>query len=153
MLSQLAVPAGFHRLVGHAGEGHAGGQHQPLLAAAHHHVDAPFVHPQVDAGQRGDGVHQQQRRVLRRVQRRAHLVQRQEHAGGGLVVDGADRLDLMRRVGFEQGLQRGHVDAHAPVAPKGAHVQPEVQRHAAPRLGEIAGLQDQHGVAGRQHVD
>ena len=53
------------------------GQHQPLLAAAHRAVDAPFIHAELERAERGDRVHEEQRRMLRRVDRGADLVERQ----------------------------------------------------------------------------
>ena len=76
-------------------ERHAGRQHQALLRAADGDVDAPFVVAVVGRGERGDGVDHEQRRMAGGVDRLADLGDRREAAGRGLVVQDADRLDLV----------------------------------------------------------
>ena len=66
-----------------------GRQHQALLRAADRHVDAPLVMAEVDRGQRGDRVDDQQRGMAGGVHRRADLGDAAGDAGRRLVVDDA----------------------------------------------------------------
>ena len=140
------------RLVADAGQRHAGRQHQALLAAAHRDVDAPGIHLVVHGGERGDRVGQQQGRVLGLVHGATDLGHRQHHAGRGLVVDGEHGLDLVRLVLGQALGELGDVGALAPVGGEGLDLDAEIDRHLRPALGEIAGLDDQNGVAGGEQV-
>ena len=60
--------------------------------------------------------------------------------------------DGVRRVLLQRGGDLGDIDAAAPVGMHRARLQAELGRHHAPFVGEVAGLQDQDRVAGRQHV-
>ena len=68
-------------------------QHQALLRAADGDVHAPFVVPVIGAGQARDAVDHQQRRMAGGVDGLAHRRDVAGHAGGGLVVHDAHRLD------------------------------------------------------------
>ena len=72
-------------------------QHQPLLRAADGNIDLPFVVAIVDRGQRRDRVDHKQGRVAGPVDRSADLRDAAGDPGRGLVVNGADRLDPVRR--------------------------------------------------------
>ena len=92
-LRQLARLARGQRLLAHGVEAEARRQHQPLLRSADRDVHAPLVMAVVDRGQRGDGIHHQQRGMLRRIDRLAHLVDARGRARRGLVVHHAHGLD------------------------------------------------------------
>ena len=141
------------RLVAHGVERHAGRQHQALLRAADGDVDAPFVVPVVGRGQRGDGVDHQQRRMAGRIDGLADRLDRRQAAGRGLVVQHADRLDVVRFVLAQMVLDLGRVGAGAPVAGDELGLKPELFRHGLPLRRELAGLDHQHAVAGRQRID
>ena len=151
-LGQLRILRRRQRLVAHRVERHAGRHHQPLLRAADGDVDAPLVVAIVGRGERGDGVDEQQRRVAGGVDRLADLRDGREAAGGGLVVQHADRLDLLVRVLAQMVLDHGRVGAGAPVGLDEFGTQAELLRHDLPQRGELAGLHHQHAVAGRQRV-
>ncbi len=141
------------RLVAHGVERHAGRHHQSLLRPAHGHVDAPLVVAIVGRGERGDGVDEQQRRMAGRVHRLANVRDRGETAGRGLVVQHADRLDLLVGVLAQMLLDRRRIGAHAPVGLDELGLEAELLRHVLPQRGELAGLHHQHAVAGRERVD
>ena len=140
------------RFLAHAENGHAGRQHEALLRAADGDIDAPFVHAEVDAGDRADTVDQKQRRVIEIVEQLAHGGDVAGDAGCGLVVANQDGLDLPRGVGGKAlgvGLDRspfapGHVDDLDVQGMAFAEVDPEVRK-----LPEARG---QDLVAGRKGV-
>ena len=147
------VFAARQRLVADRVERHAGRQHQALLRAADGDVDAPFVVPVIGRGQRRDGVDHQKRRVAGGVDRLADRLDRRQAAGRGLVVQHADRLDLVRLVLAQVLFDHRRVGAGAPVARDELGLEPELFRHGLPLRRELAGLDHQHAVAGRQRVD
>ena len=149
---RLGLARHFQRLVADAGQRHAGGQHQALLAAADREVDAPGVHLVFHAGERGDRVAEQQRGMLGLVDGAPHFRKRQDHAGRGLVVDGQHRLDLVFLVGGEALGDAGNVGALALVGGNRLDLDLEMVGHLGPALGEVAGLDHQHRLAGREQV-
>ncbi len=94
---QASTLARLQRLGAHRIEAEARRQHQALLRAADGDVDAPLVVAVVDRGERGDGVDHEEGRVARPIDRPADLLDPAHDAGGGLVVDDADRLDRCGR--------------------------------------------------------
>ena len=93
-----------------------------------------------------------QRRMAGGVDRLADLRDRREAAGRGLVVQHADRLDLLVLVLAQMVLDHRRVGAGAPVGLDEFGTQAELLRHDLPQRGELAGLHHQHAVAGRQRV-
>ena len=89
----------------------------------------------------------------RAVDRLADLGDRRQAAGRGLVVQHAHRLDLVGLVLAQLGLDRGGIGAGAPVGRDELRLEPELGRHVLPQAGELAGLDHQHAVAGRERVD
>jgi len=77
----------------------------------------------------------------------------EQAAGRGLVVQHADRLDLVRLVLLQVLLDDGGVGAGAPVAGNELGLEAELLRHGLPLRRELAGLDHQHAVAGRQRID
>ena len=152
-LRQLRGLVRLQRLVADRVERHAGRQHQALLRAADRDVDAPFVVAVVGRGERRDGVDHEQRRMAGGVDRLADLRDRRQRAGRGLVVQDADRLDLLVLVFAELGFDRLRIDALAPVGGDELRLEAEPLGHLLPQRGELAGLDHQHAVAGRQRVD
>ena len=114
-LRQVRFLVGGDGLVADGVERHAGRQHQALLRAADRDVHAPFVVTIVGGCERRDGVDHQQRRVAGRVDRLADFGDRGQRAGRGLVVENADRLDLLVLVFAELGFDRLRVGAVTPV--------------------------------------
>ena len=91
---------------GERAEAEPGRQHQPLLRAGHHHVDAPRVHLEGRDAEARDGVDDQEGVGLpghRRVG--AHVVQ---HAGRGLAVLGQHGPDLGMGLQSLRHALRGH---------------------------------------------
>ena len=157
-LGQLGGLARLERLGRQRVEADARRQHQALLRAADRDVDAPFVVPVVGAGQAGDGVDHQQRRVAGVVDRAAHRGDVAGHAGGGLVVHHAHGLQAVLAVGAQALADRFGVDAVAPGQRQagvraGAGPGQELGRqaqalgHLLPQRREVAGLDHQHRVA------
>ncbi len=98
------------------------------------------------------------------VDRLAHRGDVGERAGRGLVVDDADRLDLLRRVGAQARFELVGIDAAAPVRrlrqqrvaagrAQDLDREAEARRHLLPERSELAGLDHQHRVARAQRVD
>ena len=87
------------------------------------------------------------------IDRFADWIDRRQAAGRGLVVQHAHCLDLMRLVVAQMLLDLCGVGAGAPVALDELRLQPELIRHGFPLGSELAGLDHQHAIAGRQRVD
>ena len=64
-----------------------------------------------------------------------------------------DGLDGAAAIVSELLFDDGRIDAVAPVAGNEIDLQAEPRGHVAPERGEVAGLEHQHRVAGRQRVD
>ena len=90
--------------------------------------------------------------MLRLIDRRAHLGERDEHPGRGLVVHHAHRLDHMPGVRGQRGLHAGDINAMAPVGGNRPDLDLQRAGHLRPFVGEITGLQQQDRVARRQQV-
>ena len=76
-----------------------GGSIRPFCEPADRHVDAPFVLPVVDRGERRDGVDHEQRRMAGPVERLAYLRDARGDPGRGLVVHHAHALTTPAIVG------------------------------------------------------
>ena len=74
-------------------------------------------------------------------------------AGRRLVVDDGDGLDPVRRSAVSLLVHQRGIDAVTPVAGDEVDDQAEPLRHLRPERRELAGLEHQHGIAGRQRVD
>ena len=107
----------------------------------------------VGRGERGDGVDQEQSGMAGAVDRLADFADRGQAAGRGLVMEHAHRLDLVGLVFPQLRLDDRGVGTGAPVGRNEFRLEPELDRHVLPQGGELAGLDHQHAVAGRQGVD
>ena len=74
-------------------------------------------------------------------------------ASRGLVVDDADRFDLMTLIVRELRVDNRRIDAVPPVARHELDLQAHARRHLFPERGEMAGLEHQDLRAWRQRVD
>ena len=74
-------------------------------------------------------------------------------AGGGLVVHDGHGADRVAPVGGEALVDDLGVGAVAPVALDPVDLQTEPLGHRAPQRREVAGLEGEHAVAGRERVD
>ena len=74
-------------------------------------------------------------------------------AGGGLVVDDHHGLDRVAGVGGEALLHGLRRDAVAPVAGHEVDLEAELAGHLLPQGGEVAGLEAEDAVTGRERVD
>ena len=144
---------GGQRLVAHRVERHARRQHQALLRAANGDVDAPFVVAIVGGCERRNCVDHEQRRMTGGIDRLADFGDRGQRAGRGLVMQDADRLDLLGLVVAQPGFDRFWVGAVAPVAGDEFGLEADAISHFLPQRRELAGLDHQHLVARRQRVD
>ena len=86
-----------------------------------------------------------------RVDRGADLRHAARHARRGLVVDDHHRAD--RRVAAQDLLRALGIGAVAPVARHPHDLEPEPLGHRPPQRREVAGLEREHAVAGRERVD
>ena len=131
-----------------------GRQHQTLLAAADHDVDAPLVHPEVDAGQRADRIDDQQRVVAGGVHRLADGGDVARHARRRLVVDDHHRaIRIGRAVRLQPLLDVVGGDRLAPAQLDLVDLEAELAGDDAHAAAEDAVVEDQHAVARRQRVD
>ena len=142
----------LHRLGAEPDDAQTGGQHEPLLRSGHRHIDAPVVKPELHRPDRRHTVHEQHRRVARRVQRVAHRSNVRPHAGRGFVVRGQNGLDLVARVG---GQNLGVTVRRHALPPRGfdhVHVQPVALAHINPALRKHPVARGQNGVARAERV-
>ena len=91
--------------------------------------------------------------MLRGVHLPTHVSHPRGDAGRRLAVHDRNRLDLLFAIVDEPRVHSLRIDAVAPVARHELDAQPQPRRHVAPQRREMAGLEHQHGVAGRQRVD
>ena len=87
------------------------------------------------------------------IDRLADCRDRREAAGRGLVVQHADRLDLLVLVLAQMLFDCRRVGADAPVGRDEFRHQAELLGHVLPQGRELAGLDHQHAVTGRERVD
>jgi len=103
--------------------------------------------------QRGHGVHDEQCGVTEPVHHRTQLGKTAGDAGGRLVVDDDDRLDVVLAI---RGQPRLEIVWSSAAAPRARHVvdhQAQALGHLPPGdVREPAGLHDHHSIAGRQRV-
>src|SRR2546427_307643 len=124
---------------GARGEGPAPrGQHQPFRRPADTQTPPPLVHAELDAGEGAYGVHEQQRRMLRGIQRPAHSGDVAGDPGGSLVMTGEHALDLVSLVGLEYLLVTAERHALAPFDIENVHVIAETLSHIDPKMAELA---------------
>ncbi len=115
------------------------------------------------AGEPGDGVDDEQRRMARGVDGLAHGRDVRRHAGRRLVVDDADGLDLVPGILAQARLDHVGLDAAAPAGRVrqvfvgtgiAQHFRRQAQPvgHLLPQRREVAGLEHQHVVAHAHRV-
>ena len=128
-------------------------QHQPLLRRPHRDVDRPLVVPVVDRPQRRDGVDEEQGRVPGVVDGPADEGDAAGRPRRRLVVHHAHGLDGVLPVGLQALVDLRGVDPAPPVAGDPLDVQAQPFGDLLPESREVAGLEHQDAVAGREHVD
>jgi hypothetical protein len=108
----------------------------------------------LDRGQRRHGVDEEEGRVAGGVDGAAHRADVAGDTGRGLVVDDGDGLD---RAAVESSARRASIAAASTPERQSpgtnSVTMPSLLRHLLPQGGEVAGLEHQHAVAGRQGVD
>ena len=133
-------------------EAEARRRHQALLRAGHRDVDAPCVHLERHAAERGHGIDHEQRRVARSLDRLADRLDVVIGARRGIDLHREDRLDLVILVLPQPRLDFGGADRAAPVALQHLDLGAHRGRGLAPADRKAAAFQHQHLVAARQHV-
>ena len=108
--------------------------------------------PIVGRGERGDRIHQKQRRMAGGVDRLADFADRRQAAGRGFAVQDAHRLDLVRLVLAQMLFDQLGIGADAPVGLDEFGLQAEPLGHHLPERRELAGLDHEHAIARRQRV-
>ena len=150
---QLRALRGGQRLFRNGVEAQSGRQHQSFLRACDGDVDAPLVMPIIDRADPGYGVDHEQCRMPCAIDRRTDFADAAGDAGRRLVMNTEHRLDLVRPIFGQARLDFGRIDAAAPIPGNEIDDQPELHRDALPQRRELAGLEHQDAVAGRQCVD
>ncbi len=128
-------------------EGDAGAGAERLLRTSDRHVDAPVVEGERDRAQRAHHVHEDQ--GARVVGHTSQLLDRLDHAGGGLRLREQDPL---HGVLGERPRNVVGPDLRPPRVVDGAHGETERFGELLEALGEEAGGRHQHLVAGREAV-
>ena len=149
---QLGLLVQRERLLARAHDAESRRQHESLLGACHREIDAPLVHPEIDAGDRAHAVDHQERRMPGIVQRLAHGAHIAGDAGRGLVVREEHRLDLVLLVGGERFLVALDRGAFSPFGVEHVHREPEALRHVDPELAEHAEPRGKDAVTRRKRV-
>ena len=125
--------------------------HPRLLAGAHHQVDPPGVHLELDRPQPADPVDHHQRIAGRGVHRRCQLTKRVRDAGGGLVVGQQHRAVGLRA---RQVLRQGSgIRGRSPVGLEAGDICSKRARDLGEAVTEGADRHHQHPVSRRQGVD
>ena len=139
-------------LLADADHAEAGGEHQALLRARDGAIDLPLVGVERQRADRGHAIDEEKRRVAGRVDRLTHGTDVAGDAGGGLVMDRHDGLDLVVRVGAQRLLDPLRVRTRAPLFFLNDHVQAEALGHVDPEVAELAEARGQNLVATVQRV-
>ena len=154
---EVRIRARAPRLLAHRVEAEPGRQHEPLLRARDGHVHPPPVVLVGHGGERGDGVHEEERGVAGRIEGPPHGRHVARRPRRGLVVEHRDGPNRTRRAGIDiprEGLfDRLRVDPRAPVPLDRLHLEAEAPGHLRPEAREVAGLVDEHPVPRREGVD
>ena len=133
-------------------EAEARRRHQALLRAGHRDVDAPCVHLERHAAERGHGIDHEQRGMTGRLDRLADRLDVVIGARGGIDLHGDDRLDAVILVLPQPRLDLGGTDRAAPVALQHLDLGAHRGGRVAPADRKTSAFQHQHLVAARQHV-
>ena len=133
-------------------EAEARRRHQALLRAGHRDVDAPGVHLERHAAERGHRIDHEQRRMAGGLDRLADRFDVVVGARGGVDLHREDRLDRVVLVLPQPRLDLGRPDRAAPVALQHLDLDAHRGRGVAPADREAAAFQHQDLVAARQHV-
>ena len=108
---------------------------------------------EIDRCQRRDGVDHQQRRVFRAIDRLADLANPRGDAGRGLVVHDEHGLDRVTSILGQFGFDADGFDAVPPIGGDHIDVETQTTRDVGPEPPELANLERQDAIAGRQRVD
>ncbi len=138
------------RVEPHEGEARRG--HQALLTTRDHHVDAPVVHVERVAGEAGDAIGHQQRRVPSLVKHSAQPLDIVLHGGRRIHLHRKDRGDLVLGVGLQDLGHLRQIDRRAPPEIEQLRLGAHLRGHLPPGRAEMAGAQHQHPVAAADHV-
>ena len=130
----------------------AGRHHQALLRARHRHVDAPAIHFEFHAADRGDAVDHEQGGMTGGIDGRADGRNVVDHARGGVDLHDQDSLDAVRRVSMEPGFDRRGVDGAPPVGSETLNLEPEQIALLTPASGKTPAFKHQDVVTPRQGV-
>ncbi len=140
------------RLVGKPHEAKTGGHHQALLAGGDGHVDAPGVHLEPVAGQRGDAIGHQECRVARCVKNVSQRLDIVSNRGGCIHMRGQHGADRMARVGAQRRLDAVKVNCGALAEIENFNLDPLTARHIGPAMAETARGRHQNPLAGGDRV-
>ena len=133
-------------------ERQSGRGHQALLRSGYGHVHAPSVHLERHTGERRDGVHHEQGRVIGVVHCRANGRNVVDDAGRGVDLHREDRLDLSRPVGAQTFGDRGGHDCAPRLGGEYLDIEAEHVRQVGPRPAEQAAVECQHLVPAAEAV-
>jgi len=134
-------------------EPHSWRHHQALLRTGHGHVHTPFIELELHASEGRDGVHQEQCRVLGRINGPANSCNVRGDSGGGLVVDHADGFDRVLGISLEALGNHLGANAFAPAALHHLWLETESRGHTGPEGCKVPRLEHQDLIAGAECID
>ena len=129
-----------------------GGVINPFLRAGHGDVDAPGIHLERNATERGDGVDHEQRVVAGGADRFADRLDVVDDARGGVDLRHQNGLDLALGVGLQPRFHRFRPHRAGEVARQHLDLGAQHLGRLAPTDGEAPAFEHQHLVAAREHV-
>ena len=127
-------------------------RHQAFLRAGHRGIDAPCIHLERHAAERGHRIDHEQCGMPRRLDGLADGLDIVDGARGRIDLHREDRLDAVILVLSQARFDFGGADRAAPVAFQHLDVGAHRARGIAPADRKPAALQHQYLVAARQHV-
>ena len=141
-----------NRLVRHPDEAQTRRHHQALLTGRDHHIDAPVVKPELIAAERGDAIDREQRRVPRRVDRRAHRGNVVPDRGRRIEMRHEHRLDPMLGIGAQRRLEARGIGGRVQAEVDHIDLDPHRAGMFRPADAEPPGRHHQRLVPAREHV-
>ena len=150
--SQARSLVHFARAIVDRDEAEPRGRHQAFLRGGHGDVDAPRIHLERHAAERGHRIHHEQSIVLRGLDGASDGGNIVEGARRGIDLHHHDRLDLAFGILAQPCLHLGRANRTPHIALQDLDLDAHGARGVTPVDGEAAALEHQDLVAARQHI-